>query len=87
MADLRGLTFRDVVPGDAESDGRPAQARSLAGKGKLLDAVFRPKDGMYASLLSGGRTVDNGNHRLYYLLQQAERGEIPWTRRSTYRLR
>ncbi|MFB7677595.1 RHS repeat-associated core domain-containing protein [Kitasatospora purpeofusca] len=88
VADLRGKTFRDVVPGDAESDGKLAQARNLAEKGKLLDAIFRPKDGMYASLLSDGRTVDNGNHRLYYLFQQAERGEIPWdTPIYLYRLR
>ncbi|MBV2156474.1 RHS repeat-associated core domain-containing protein [Kitasatospora sp. SUK 42] len=88
IADLNGKWFRDVIHGNAESDKKLKQAQRLFDKGKLLQSIFRPADGMYPTLLSDGKTVDNGNHRLFVLRQKAIDGKIPWdTPIYVYRLR
>jgi hypothetical protein len=78
VADLRGKIFRDVIPGNLESEMKLTAARKLASSGNLLKSIFRPRDGMYPMLMRDGQTIDNGNHRLYVLRQLAEANEISW---------
>jgi hypothetical protein len=48
------------------------------GAKKLLNSVFRPRDGAYMALMRDGATMDEGNHRAWQLLNLAQSGKLSW---------
>ncbi|MGW4897421.1 polymorphic toxin-type HINT domain-containing protein [Kitasatospora sp. NPDC004240] len=79
IADLRGVRTDDVGgTSDSPSKLAGAKERASGNSKKLLESVFRPKDGIFMSLRSDQFSMNEGNHRAYVLLQMAEAGQLSW---------
>ncbi|PKW26611.1 RHS repeat-associated protein [Phycicoccus duodecadis] len=75
-------TVRDllkVAPGNGKEATKAASAASRTDQ-ELLDSVFTPRDGEHMATYPDGRTLAQGNHRRYELLNRAvdPSSEIQW---------